>query len=398
MRDDTGLMSIDFIAGFTIFMIALIIAITMSSGLLIGLQSKTIDYDAVAYRTSVILAEDPGAVNITGVTGNPITTDPTSWELVYLPLKEDSTADYYKNYISRMGLAIAKSYDNPDILSQQRTPNILSLAKINRFFDTSLFYSYDRTDSSGNIIPSDYREKVIFGDYPYKFYITLNSINSGDSIHKAVGDPNVPNASYGYMRRVVMVKDPAANFTANTSPTSSNIMNISMDFNQIYQFSSPRGPLYQINPNVDEIAFNISGFNIVNYTSQAPKIALNSMNISRFDLLSNTWPNLPIYVDSPTVKIYLNEPNATSPSESNRWSGATGNVTSSILIIFEPGYFPRTVGYTSAETDIIRGNFTFSPSNHVGQPTFVYSYTNPDGTSNQANPVLKPCVLEVSVW
>ena len=60
MKDDSGILSIDFIAGFTIFMIAFIIVVTMVSGLLVSLQSRTIDYDALAYRTGVILTEDAG--------------------------------------------------------------------------------------------------------------------------------------------------------------------------------------------------------------------------------------------------------------------------------------------------------------------------------------------------
>jgi len=60
MTDETGTLSIDFLAGFTIFLLALIWVLSMIPGLLIGLQSYTIDYDAVAYRTGVILVEDPG--------------------------------------------------------------------------------------------------------------------------------------------------------------------------------------------------------------------------------------------------------------------------------------------------------------------------------------------------
>ena len=60
MTDDSGIQSIDFLAGFTIFMVSFIWVATMVPGLFIGVQSYTIDYDAVAYRTGVILAEDPG--------------------------------------------------------------------------------------------------------------------------------------------------------------------------------------------------------------------------------------------------------------------------------------------------------------------------------------------------
>jgi hypothetical protein len=60
MTDDTGTLSIDFIAGFTIFLVAFIWVLSMVPGLLVNLQGHTIDYDAVAYRTGVILVEDPG--------------------------------------------------------------------------------------------------------------------------------------------------------------------------------------------------------------------------------------------------------------------------------------------------------------------------------------------------
>ena len=74
----------------------------MIPGLLIGLQSYTIDYDAVAYRTGVILVEDPGW---------PVSPP---WE---------SYNDLQKFNVTRFGLAISRD-----------TPNILSEDKVNRFF------------------------------------------------------------------------------------------------------------------------------------------------------------------------------------------------------------------------------------------------------------------------
>ena len=55
------MLSLDFLAGFTIFLLALIMVVSMVPGLLAGLESSGIDYDAVAYRTGVILVEDPVA-------------------------------------------------------------------------------------------------------------------------------------------------------------------------------------------------------------------------------------------------------------------------------------------------------------------------------------------------
>ena len=126
--DDRGNLSIDFLAGFTIFMLAFIWVVSMISGVLLGLQSATIDYEAVAYRTGVILVEDPGW--------------PASppWEFY---------TDGQKYEISRFGLATSKD-----------TPNILSQDKVNRFFCSSFIY------------PDDYHTRSVFGDFPYRFNIS----------------------------------------------------------------------------------------------------------------------------------------------------------------------------------------------------------------------------------
>ena len=84
MSDDSAALSIDFLVGFTIFLIAFIWVLSMIPGLLIGLQGYTIDYDAVAYRTGVILVEDPG--------------QPSSWELAELGMDYDKKYNYQIQY------------------------------------------------------------------------------------------------------------------------------------------------------------------------------------------------------------------------------------------------------------------------------------------------------------
>ncbi|MDD4256005.1 MAG: hypothetical protein PHP59_11610, partial [Methanofollis sp.] len=124
------MLSLDFLAGFTIFLLALIVAAGMVPGLLAGLQSATIDDDGVAYRTSVILAEDPGWwFDEFTMTGN------SHWE------GERTAMDSVK----RMGLAVSKE-----------TPNVLSMGKIDAFFNETR-YQND---------PDFYRETVFFSDYP----------------------------------------------------------------------------------------------------------------------------------------------------------------------------------------------------------------------------------------
>lgn len=170
MNDCNGNLSVDFLVGFTIFMIAFIWVATLVPNLFLGVASHDIDFDAVAYRTSVILAEDPGAT-VTNV------TDP--WESILLPSGKDN--------IERFGLALSKD-----------TPNILSIDKINRFFDEPASFTY----------PDDYRERVIFGDYPYRFNISLQP--AGES-PRFVGDIKPEN--YGFARREVKIKHAGSNAT-----------------------------------------------------------------------------------------------------------------------------------------------------------------------------------------
>jgi len=138
--------------------------LTMIPGIFAGLDSAQIDYDAVAYRTSVILCEDPGW---------PSGED--SWEFVDTAHKDD---------IDRLGLAISSN-----------SPNILSKQKVNSFFNNNEDLAF---------IDEDYRSKTIFGDIPYYYNISLriddDPVNTTGNI--------APDSSYGYMRRLVKFKEP----------------------------------------------------------------------------------------------------------------------------------------------------------------------------------------------
>jgi len=176
--NDRGMLSVDFLAGFTIFLLALIMVINMVPGIMIGLESQNIDYDAVAYRTAVILVEDPGWPS------NP------PWEL------ED---EYHKDEIARLGLAVS---DN--------TPNVLSRSKIERFFPNST--------GSKFFTDEEYGQKVIFADLPYAPYAYNIALKiQGDPDDYELGS-DVPERSYGYIRRLVKVKEPhSASVNCNNS-------------------------------------------------------------------------------------------------------------------------------------------------------------------------------------
>ena len=244
MADSSANMSIDFLVAFTIFMVAFIWVATMIPNLFLGVSEHGIDYDAVAYRTAVILAEDPGA------------TIPT----VYTPWEQEGASG--KDNVARFGLAISKD-----------TPNILSRKKVERFFSTDFVY------------PDDYREKVIFGDYPYRFNITLLEDGKEVSEVRHIGDI-LPESNYGFIRREVRIKgdhnttidktdyDLFKLYNKDIGPTNNYNINatthnfvIKINRTQLLHGNITEPPLnpsynaaYQIDPRTDWIYINLTDF------------------------------------------------------------------------------------------------------------------------------------------
>jgi hypothetical protein len=227
MTKDSGALSIDFIVGFTIFLIAFIWVVSLIPGLLINLQGFTIDYDAVAYRTGVILAEDPG--------------EPSSWEVApYLQ-------DFNNNDVLRFGLAVSRD-----------DPNILSLEKVNRFFDTATFDS------------TDYHTRAIFGDYPYEYNISLRYIGSNE-ILGSIG--SVLPEGYGYIQRFVKIKSMSYTTIDGKSSTTQNnfvhgdnetthIFSILLNNTNLIGAESPiKDAAYQIYPERDPFMINLTNLN-----------------------------------------------------------------------------------------------------------------------------------------
>ncbi len=132
--NETAQMSLDFLSGFVIFSLALLSTFVTIPVIFSGLQATSIDLHPVAYRTSVILAEDPG-YRVTSV-GNG-----TDWEIYADSLNA--------SYIKRIGLAISKD-----------RPNVLALRKI-----YALSSLYSSTNSSA--IRDKIGLKTSFKDYNY---------------------------------------------------------------------------------------------------------------------------------------------------------------------------------------------------------------------------------------
>jgi len=204
MKRNSAQLPVDFLVGFTIFILSLIMVANFVPSLLVGLQRTSgIDYDAVAYRTGVVLVEDPG-----WPAGIPIGSDPYLFSTLSDWRPWEFMAD--KNQVSRFGLALTRD-----------TPNIVSINKIYRFFCTtaSLGGFDDQFDSTSN----DYRDKLLFSPYQYGYNITLKNISPmkpGDPLlNGSIGQPYP--SGYGYIRRYVVIKQ-NPNATINMADPGTN--------------------------------------------------------------------------------------------------------------------------------------------------------------------------------
>lgn len=349
--DEDGLMSLDFLAGFTIFMLALVMVVSMVPGLLAGLESSGIDYDAVAYRTGVILVEDPG------------------WP-VYPPWEMND--EFHKDEIQRMGLAVSKE-----------TPNILLSTKVEKFFNDAFFDQ------------NDYRNRAIFGDIPYSYNF---SIKSGDGVYdKKTGDP-LP-LGHGYIRRVVKIKEPGAanigydenNYTT-TDDSDPRTFAVRLNFSQL--LDPERGPAYRIDPRTEPVAVNIN-FQQYLYDSNSGA-TLQNVTFWKMDPTRPTprFTRIPFSYDETNSNLYAL---TLDDSPSDLVPGTP--VTRSISLVLKPA---ATSQFTLDQNSILEIRFAFEEV-PVGDPPISAIRTNINGTylydyTNVTLPALKTGVLEVAIW
>ena len=353
MTDDSGAMSFDFIVGFTIFLIAFIWVVSIIPGLLINLQGFTIDYDAVAYRTGVILVEDPGQVTSQNFI--------SPWE---------SQID--KDFVARFGLAVSRD-----------TPNILSEEKVNRFFCTTFF-----------IYPKDYQDKAIFGDFPYHFNISLLDVER--NVNQSIGD--VLPEGYGYIRRLVKIKGESIATINGTSispyfnNTDQNVTShkFSIMINTPRLYTDMTDLSYQIDPVKDQIIINITDLKST-MSDQNSGINLTSITVT-----SNTVSILQ-YSTKPDSILSLDNTILEFPNKLPQ------PVSDNISITFSPKYFqeqvyPGLFDKTFYKPIYINLSFALNSNstflNNSWSSPFDYNYTN----VNVAQPQLRDAVVEVAVW
>jgi hypothetical protein len=382
MSDENANLSIDFLVGFAIFIIAFVWVVSMIPGLLIGLQAYTIDYDAVAYRTGVILLEDPGYPDSNHLSP----TQTHGWEY------------NEKINVTRFGLAISKD-----------TPNILSRDKVNRFFTNS---------SSGGILGGfarqDYLNKTIFGDFPYRFNFTL--LDTDQNRTQSAGDVRPLDSPYGYSRRLVMIKDgtssatfnesvynnPPAGVRYNNSPeqnVSTHTFSIILNTNRLVsdQFIDPA---YQINPLREQVVINLTDLDKTN-TTRPVLIKLANVTIRRDGDTTSYLPIDSLYIDGSSTPI--SQPILSAMKYNNPL-----DVTSRVMLNFSPTFFSTYMMDPQGSNIYI--NLTFNLKNvtppyqawaenstflnNTPEIPFEYNYTQ----TNIVTPPLHPAVVEVAIW
>jgi hypothetical protein len=355
--DDSGQLSLDFLVGFSIFMLTLIIASTMLSGVLVGLQSKKIDYDAVAYRTGVILVEDPGEPNAFPNVATINETD--QWELI---------GAVQKDQVLRLGMSQYKS-----------SPKVLAHEKVESFFDRTIY-----TDLS------DYRERIIFGDYPYRFNITLKTLQDGTI--KSIGDPFPTDASYGYIRRVVQIKSPNSSTSSSTVDMyyyeldgASGQFDMNINFSEM--LNATRGPKYWVDGLKEDVSFNLT--NVSAIKNAGANVQLNSV---RLYFLSANITGSEYYTPLPGSHDICIDGTDMRTSDIPPFV----IVNNYISMDFPPGYFIEPSKFTSGNKTALKFRFQFNPS--TANVTGIARYQVPWSGLEYNSPSLNPAILEVRVW
>ena len=300
MNHENGQISIDFIIGFTIFMIAFIFVATMISGLLINLQSQRIDYDAVAYRTGTVLVEDPG--------------EPSEWNLLDLTKAAD------RDNLKRLGLTVARN-----------SPGILRESKIEKFFNPDRGGCSDR---SRLCYPSDYSQKLIFGDYPYSFNISMRELGPSGRTW-AIGE--IPsNNNTGYIRRVVSIKKPGYADISPVPAGSQNHITINMKIQTLF-FPDPVSPsidpAYQIDLIYEDFWINLTGFSSGVNLTKKPELFDGTTPVT----YDENYPTLRVFIDG--VEIHEGDYPALLTDDSK--------------IHFEEGFLKSKGFHESSELDFI---------------------------------------------
>ncbi len=228
MKEESGQIAIDFLAGLALFLIALTFTVQFVPGLFSTISSSDEDLSIISYRTATILSEDPGWWDEKSGVSNSTGTD---WE--------DHT-----DHVFRLGFAEDSSH-------QSRTtnkPNILNYSKI----ESTQGLNEDEIITMLGLFDNVNGARI---EYEYNISILQNGIPVRIGNQTATfGTPSPYRDNVFQTKRLVLVEEgEIANFSADDLKAASS--------NDDMAIINITGPIEK------NIIVQISGFNVTNNTS-----------------------------------------------------------------------------------------------------------------------------------
>jgi hypothetical protein len=239
--------------------------------------------------------------------------------------------------------------------------------------------------TGGFLYPDDYQQRVIFGDHPYRFNISLRTLD--DATRFALGD-TVP-VNYGYIRRSVMVKT-LSNATIDAMKfqvpnaghggdnRTARVFSVNLDIAALSGTTLP--PQYRIDPLQERIVLNLTNISATLYDAYDKDWVKDQTTLSSARVYvdgSYVPPERQVYVDGGASPVTPPYP-----------------VQNEVSMTLDPAFL-RQIADSGSEVTVA---FTFDDTKEYKDTTltgnFLYDY-NP---KNVTQPRLNPGVMEVAVW
>ena len=181
IEDKRGQMSIDFLVGISLFILALSFVAVSISGMFLPFQTETIDLNSVSYRTSVILVEDAGYWNDGGNNGEDWENNINNTERIGLAIDKMHPNELELNKLTMFG--DETEIDNEDLADKLGLYRIIS--------DSKVYYGYNiaLTSLDGEILVLRGSEIPEYGDVSSMKRIVKAQIGTEFIVVKLNGDP-----------------------------------------------------------------------------------------------------------------------------------------------------------------------------------------------------------------
>ena len=354
LKDERGQLSIDFLVGISLFILALLFMAHFIPGMFVPFQSETIDLSSVAYRTSVILVEDPGWWdNETGADYG------EGWQ------KDNHLAN-----VRRVGLAIDKEH-----------PNVLKMSKITGF--NTQIDDANLTDKLGL-----YRN---IGGNPIDYGYNITIVNASNTILAARGEIPPEYGDVVKMKRIASVQISehgdidASNMGGASSPVKPLLV---IDGADVSDFCT------------DDFSIRISNFS---FRGGGPPGQFLSVKIVQTNL--SNFPDCDLHNTGNGLHIKDAEGTILNKESDGRWQVNSGSMeplgdnadifdNDTFLIAINESAFIRAGINTSTNADdvVLEISMNKIKCDEVNDPVDLLRYSETDAF------YLKPATLIVKVW